>query len=108
MVSQKLTRGFTLLEMIVVLFCVSIFMLLSLSIRIPVTKDETVIFENTYKMIQLKSMANNKTFVLKHNYRSNVLSLSFNHHGNVNQAQTITMNNQSFIVQLGKGRYEKR
>ncbi len=107
-VLQKLTKGFTLLEVVIVLFCTSLLMLLSLAIKIPVTSNEIYNFENTYKMMQLKSMAEISSYPLNHNYSSNVLNLTFNQHGNVNQAQTLKINNQYFVIQLGRGRYEKR
>ena len=53
-------------------------------------------------------MAEISSYPLNHNYSSNVLNLTFNQHGNVNQAQTLKINNQYFVIQLGRGRYEKR
>lgn len=108
MALRKLTKGFTLIEMMVVLFCLSTLILLSLTIRIPILNDEIQMFENTYKMIQLKSMSSYTKLPINHDYDSNVFSLTFNHHGNVNQAQTLIINDQKFVVQLGKGRYEIR
>lgn len=108
MALRKLTKGFTLIEMMVVLFCLSILILLPLTVKIPIFNDEILIFENTYKMIQLKSMSSYTKLTIYHNYDSNVSNLTFNHHGNVNQAQTLRIHNKIFVVQLGKGRYEIR
>lgn len=103
MVSQSVTKkGFTLLETMLVLSIIVILTALSTFKFNPISLNQ---FENEYLLTQLKALSQNKTYVLNHHESSNVSFLSFNHFGNVNQAQTIVIKNRIFTVQLGSGRY---
>lgn len=93
-------RGFTLLEMMTVLFVISILMLLTLSsMHIYFNTDPT----SKLCYLQLKSMYERKT-------QAYSKSLWFNKNGNVNHAQSILENGYSCTVRLGFGRFncEKR
>lgn len=97
-------KGFTLVEMMLVLFILSILIGLSrLSIRIV----EFESFENEVLTTQLKSMATSSKNIVEHTNQSNVSILSFNEWGNINMAQTIE-GKETYVFQLGAGRYVKK
>lgn len=87
-------RGFTLLEMMTVLFVISVLMVLSLSsIHIYANFDPTP----KLHYLQLKAMYEQKQNVYSK-------SLWFNKNGNVNHAQSILIDGYICTVQLGFGR----
>lgn len=96
-------RGYTLLEMILVVWIMAMVSTFTLTIRIP-SSSEFTLFEHQYLNAQIQALAKKKSIFLK-TPQSNVARLSFNANGNVNQAQTIQINKTKFIVQLGMGRY---
>lgn len=100
-----LKRGFTLLEMMLFLFITSILFSLSYFVQ-PQLSINT--FEDDYLLSQLKAMSYQTTVTLKSDYESNSHNLSFNAWGNVNQAQTIIVNQVQYTIQLGAGRYDKK
>lgn len=104
---QLLSRrnsGFTLLEMMMVLFVLSI--LFSIS-RLTFKPFEFNQFENEVLSTQLKSLATTSTNELNHPYPSNVSILTFNPWGNINSAQTVQAY-KTYVFQLGTGRYVKK
>lgn len=96
-----INKGFTLLEMLLVLLIISCLTVLSV-MKIPTLSIN--MFEEEYYVHQTKALALAQTQVYNHDFSSNVGSLSFNALGHVNQAQTIMVNNHKFTVQLGMGR----
>ncbi|CAM4196240.1 prepilin-type N-terminal cleavage/methylation domain-containing protein [Erysipelothrix inopinata] len=93
-------KGFTLLEMMTVLFVIGVLMMLCLlSIHIYVSTDPT----SKLHYLQLKAMYERKSQI-------HSTSLWFNKNGNVNHAQSILTNGYSCTIQLGFGRFncEKR
>ena len=91
-------KGFSLLEMCVVLFVISVFMML-LPTNVHTLETEYYAFEDKYLYLQSTAMkqAANISFE-EYNVR-------FNQKGNVNQAKTIYFKNErSIIVELGGGR----
>ena len=91
-------KGFSLLEMCVVLFVISIFMmLLPTSIHIPGT--EYYAFVDKYLYLQSTAMKQ-ATSISFDEY-----DIRFNQKGNVSQAKTIYFKNEhTIIVELGGGR----
>lgn len=87
--------------MVIVMFIVS----MSLSITtFSLPRIELNQFKNDYFSTQLKAMAQFNTNFLTSDFSSNVGSLTFNHWGNVNMAQTIISKKKTYTVQLGTGR----
>lgn len=97
-------RGFTLIEMVLVLFILSLLLILT-----PIRKPTLTLnqFENEYILTQLQAMSSFSPRQYDHQEDSNVSILTFNEWGNVNQAQTIKTSKSSYRIQLGTGRYEK-
>ena len=85
-------KGFSLIEMCIVLFVISVFMmLLPTNIHIPDT--EYYMFVDEYLMKQAQPVS------------FDIYNVRFNQKGNVNQAKTIYFQNNRFIiVELGGGR----
>lgn len=98
-------QGFTLIEMMLVLFISSSLSVIGLRFVSPLKFDQ---FENDVISHQLKAIAHHTTYVVPHDLSSNVASLSFNEWGNINSAQSIDNGNSQFIFQLGTGRYDKK
>lgn len=97
-------RGFTLIEMLLVLFILSILILLTPFRKPSLTLNQ---FENEYLLAQLQAMSSFGTKQYDHQEQSNASILTFNEWGNVNQAQTIKTSKNTYRIQLGTGRYEK-
>ena len=91
-------KGFSLLEMCVVLFVISVFMmLLPTSIHLPNT--EYYAFVDKYLYLQSTAMKQ-ATSISFDEY-----DIRFNQKGNVSQAKTIYFKNEhTIIVELGGGR----
>ncbi len=100
---KLLAKGFTGLEMVLVILVISILSSLSLSFKLPL-EPKLKIFEQQYLYQQIRAIAQKQTIPLKTEH-SNVKLLSFNPLGHVNQGQTIAFDNQKFVVQIGMGRY---
>lgn len=93
---RSLNKGYTLIEMLVVLALISIFSLLTLNKSLDIDEAYYEFFDeyNLYKSIALKD--SNKTY---YDY-----DIYFNEDANVNRARTITFDNgKSIIVELGFG-----
>ena len=91
-------KGFSLLEMCVLLFVISVFMmLLPTSIHIPDT--EYYAFVDNYLYLQSTAMKQAKSISFEE------YNVRFNQKGNVNQAKTIYFKNErTIIVERGGGR----
>lgn len=90
---KPVNKGFTLLEMMIVMLCVSVFSL----IFIP----KIVVYDHKNfnpLTCQLEAMAHKK----KCEYNE---TISYNQNGNINHAQTIKVNKKTCIFQLGMGRF---
>ena len=91
-------KGFSLLEMCVVLFVISVFMML-LPTNIHSLETEYYAFVDKYLYLQSTAMKQ-ATSISFEEY-----NVRFNQKGNVNQAKTIYFqNNRSIVVELGGGR----
>lgn len=86
-------KGFTLIEIMVVMMMVSLFSLVFASKLVPF--DETV-FNPIH--CQLKAMS--KRSICQFND-----TIHYNQNGNINHAQTINFKTKTCIFQLGMGRY---
>ena len=91
-------KGFSLIEMCIVLFVISVFMmLLPTNIHIPDTEYYAFVDEYLYLQSTAMKQAQPVSF--------DIYNVRFNQKGNVNQAKTIYFqNNRSIIVELGGGR----
>jgi len=91
-------KGFGLLEMCILLFVISVFMmLLPTNIHIPDT--EYYAFVDNYLYLQSTAMKQAKSISFEE------YNVRFNQKGNVNQAKTIYFKNKrTIIVELGGGR----
>ncbi|NMB18484.1 MAG: prepilin-type N-terminal cleavage/methylation domain-containing protein [Erysipelothrix sp.] len=90
---QLSKRGFTLLEMLIVMFITSYIVLFALP---KLHLVEYLYFNPTHA--QLKAMATKTRVVV-------IDGLWFNENGNINQAQTVIVGKKKCIFQLGMGRY---
>ena len=91
-------KGFSLLEMCVVLFAISVFMML-LPTNVHTLETEYYAFEDKYLYLQSTAMKQAKRISFEE------YNVRFNQKGNVNQAKTIYFqNNRSIVVELGGGR----
>ena len=91
-------KGFSLLEMCVVLFAISVFMML-LPTNVHTLETEYYAFEDKYLYLQSTAMKQAKSISFEE------YNVRFNQKGNVNQAKTIYFKNErSIIVELGGGR----
>ena len=91
-------KGFSLIEMCIVLFVISVFMmLLPTNIHIPDTEYYAFVDEYLYLQSTARKQAQPVSF--------DIYSVRFNQKGNVNQAKTIYFKNEhTIIVELGGGR----
>ena len=91
-------KGFSLIEMCIVLFVISVFMmLLPTNIHIPDTEYYAFVDESLYLHSTAMKQAQPVSF--------DIYNVRFNQKGNVNQAKTIYFqNNRSIVVELGGGR----
>lgn len=96
-------KGFTLLEMLLVMFIVSFISGWTLQYQMP-TSNPVKLFEQHYLYQQVRALAIKQKTTLP-TTNSNVSLLTFNARGAINQAQTIKFNKTLFVVQLGMGRY---
>lgn len=90
---QQNKRGFTLLEMLIVIFITCFIVLFALP---KLHLVEYLYFNPTHA--QLKAMATKTRVVV-------IDGLWFNENGNINQAQTVIVGKKKCIFQLGMGRY---
>lgn len=97
-------KGYTLLEMLVVLFVLTCLSLLSLNYK-PFKKDNSVIFFlNDYLAKQTESMTKHKRLSHSLNYSY----ITFNGKGHINLSRTLIFNKHKLKLYLGSGsfRYE--
>ena len=91
-------KGFSLLEMCVVLFAISVFMML-LPTNVHTLETEYYAFEDKYLYLQSTAMKQAISISFEE------YNVRFNQKGNVNQAKTIYFKNErTIIVELGGGR----
>ena len=91
----KTNKGFTLLEMIIVLFILSSFMLLILSNSHSLDLS-SYYFMNDYLVNQAEAINSSRRKYLDY-------GISFNIEGHVNMARTINVGKHSIIIHLGTG-----
>lgn len=93
-----LTKGFTLLEMLIVISIISMIIMITFTNKISIDKDYYA-FSSHYLLLQSEALRKSeKSFF-------NDKNISFNANGNVNKAQTIHFeNNKDIVVELGGGR----
>ncbi len=91
-------KGFSLIEMCIVLFVISVFMML-LPTNIHIPDIEYYMFIDEYLYLQSTAMKQAQ------HVSYDIYNVRFNQRGNVNQAKTIYFQNNRFIiVELGGGR----
>lgn len=105
--TKQHNRGYTLLEMMLVLTIISLMAAQLFLTFKPLHISDDIHFENNYLLHQIKSISTKSTNTLE-TKNSNVDKLSFNSFGNVNSGQTITFDGFKMVIQLGMGRYDKR
>lgn len=88
-----MNKGFTLIEMLVVLLMMTVF---SIVFSVGVMKYEKTYF-NPIKC-QLEAMSKKEKCQLNE-------YIHFNENGNINHAQTVKINGKTCVFQLGMGRY---
>ena len=104
-ITKPMSKGVTLLEMLVVLFVISLMTLQLTLIYKPYIEPEGYHLIDRIKLAQITALATTKTMELNE-LKSNVSRLSYNDLGNVNQAQTLNYEHLVVVIQLGMGRYE--
>ena len=91
-------KGFSLSEMCVVLFAISVLMML-LPTNVHTLETEYYAFEDKYLYLQSTAMKQAKRISFEE------YNVRFNQKGNVNQAKTMYFKNErTIIVELGGGR----
>ncbi|MCI6272961.1 MAG: hypothetical protein MR601_08455 [Erysipelotrichaceae bacterium] len=98
-----LNKGYLLKELLISIFIFSIILL----IYVPVIKKYSynhLLFYDDYIYTQTKSMANKEVNFYESNYLETDYFISFNEKGNVNKAQTVKINNHTFVIELAGGR----
>lgn len=92
------TKGFTLLEMLIVISIISMIIIVTFTNKINIDKDYYA-FASHYLFMQSEALRKNEKIFF------NDKNISFNANGNVNKAQTIHFeNNKDIVVELGGGR----
>ncbi len=98
MVKQVSNKGFTLLEMLIVLSIVCLFFTITLFHRTSIDEDYYS-FSSKYLYLQSEAMRKAEKVSLED------YDIYFNSKGNVNRAQTLSFSNfKKIIVELGGGR----
>ena len=98
-----LNKGFLLKEILIIVFMLSA-MLLVYTPLIKIPSYNHLLFYDDYIYNQTKSMANKETYFYESSYLENEYFISFNEKGNVNKAQTIKVNDKTFVIELAGGR----
>lgn len=103
---QLSTSGFALLECLVALGILSV--LTTLTFRFSFVTDESYLsFFDTITNAKTKAMLSGEHVAYEDPYQSHYEDISFNEHGNVNRAQTISFDEggkeHEVIVELGPG-----
>ena len=93
LMDKRLNKGFTLVEVLIVLLCV-----VSLTILFNISWQKIEFNHLNPTHLQLKAMATKQKV-------SFTKTLHFNENGNINRAQTIKLNNKDCVFQLGMGRF---
>ncbi len=95
-------KGFTLIEMILSLFLMSIISALTLSYLVIDFND--LVIPSEYHYIQSEAIAKKET----QNFSFYGQNIYFNYDGKVNQAQSISVKQKVYVIRLGFGnlRYE--
>ena len=106
MAKLKSNKGYTLIEMLIVLLVMSLMILIT-----PVlTSYDFAIndFFNEYTYAQFKAIKDVKSYELKNIHITNHYPISFNTKGNINISQTILLNGKNKKIKLtlllGSGR----
>ena len=89
------TKGYSLLELLVCLFIISIMSYLTLRIK-DISSFEHYDFLNDYLIRQSETIMNKTS-------DSYIYGISFNEMGHVNQGRTISFDNHEVIIHLGNG-----
>ena len=93
---RLLNKGYTMVEMLIVLVIISIFTLVTVN-RIVEIDNTYYEFSNKYNFYKSIALANSEVINFDENIR-------FNTDGNVNQARTINFENgKKIIIELGYG-----
>ena len=85
------TKGFTLLEMLIVISIISMIIIVTFTNKISIDKDYYA-FASHYLFMQSEALRKNEKIFF------NDKNISFNANGNVNKAQTINFENNKDIV----------
>lgn len=104
MVKPKLNKGYSVIEMIFVLFILSVFLLLIVPFYKTSIKRNSSLIINEIVMVQYEAIL--ESYYQEYDYKD--VYVRFNRIGNVNMANTYDIEGNEIIVSLGTGRvYDK-
>lgn len=102
------TKGFTLTEILLVLFITSLVFLISPQFKLSKPYIDIELFESTVINSQVLSLYSHQEFELKTDQLTSY-PIRFSALGNIHFPQTIIINEEEIVMSLGPGRiYEKR
>ena len=93
---QQLTKGYTLIELCIVISIISLFMAFHLN-QMNEIDTEYYEFYDQYHFKQSQAIASSNRI------ESDIYNYAFNEHGNVNHADTYHFKNGDIVVELGSG-----
>lgn len=104
MVKLKLNKGYSAIEMIFVLFILSVFLLLIVPFYKTSIKRNSSLIINEIVMVQYEAIL--ESYYQEYDHKD--VYVRFNRIGNVNMANTYDIEGNEIIVSLGTGRvYDK-
>ncbi len=100
-------KGFTLIEVLLVLLISSLVLLITPSLKIPKPYIDIELFESNVIHHQFMAILNHKEITFESNL-STIYPIRFSAIGNIHFPQTIQINESELVISLGPGRiYEK-
>ncbi len=97
MVQHTWNKGFTLVEVCIVILGISVLSLCYLPVY-EISNVEDQSWKDHYLSLQSEAMRKASTVSFPNE------SITWNEKGNVNQARTVTIDNETIVVELGGGR----
>ena len=93
-------KGFTLLEILIVLIIISTISIIYLPHKLNIDLSHYTFIDN-YQALQIEAIKDSKKLLYPNIY--SLYPIYFNKKGDVNMAQTISINNHHLIIHLGNG-----